>query len=76
MKLMRYVPASLMTKSGIIKDERDTPHRQVRHRDGKLLRGGIGLMTGLGWNDRWVLLVFYELELYPCSARWRCFEGL
>jgi len=58
MELMRYVLASLMTKSGIIKDERDTPHRRVRHRDGKLLRGGIGLTTGLGWSDRWVSLVF------------------
>ncbi|KAF9474917.1 hypothetical protein BDN70DRAFT_884348 [Pholiota conissans] len=43
--------ASVMTKSGIIKDERDTPMRRVRHRDGKLLRGGIGLTTGLGWSD-------------------------
>ncbi|PPQ76682.1 hypothetical protein CVT26_004481 [Gymnopilus dilepis] len=43
---------SVMTKSGIIKDERDTPMRRVRHRDGKLLRGGIGLTTGLGWSDR------------------------
>jgi len=61
MQLMRYVPASLMTKSGIIKDERDTPHRRVRHRDGKLLRGGIGLTTGLGWSDRWVYWSFiYE----------------
>ena len=41
-----------MTKSGIIKDERDTVTRRVRHRDGKLLRGGIGLTTGLGWSDR------------------------
>jgi len=54
-----YVLASLMTKSGIIKDERDTPHRRVRHQDGKLLRGGIGLTTRLGWSDRSVLLVFY-----------------
>ena len=43
---------SVMTKSGIIKDERDTLTRRVRHRDGKLLRGGIGLTTGLGWSDR------------------------
>jgi len=61
MELMRYVLASLMTKSGIIKDERDTPHRRVRHRDGKLLRGGIGLTTGLGWSDRLVYWSFiYE----------------
>ena len=46
--------ASVMTKSGVAKDERDTPMRRVRHRDGKLLRGGIGLTTGLGWSDRWV----------------------
>ncbi|KAF8872210.1 hypothetical protein CPB84DRAFT_1854588 [Gymnopilus junonius] len=42
---------SVMTKSGIIKDERDTPMRRTRHRDGKLLRGGLGLTTGLGWSD-------------------------
>jgi hypothetical protein len=41
-----------VTKSGIMKDERDTPKRRVRHRDGKLLRGGIGLTTELGWSDR------------------------
>lgn len=45
-----------MTKSGIFKDERDTVKRRVRHRDGRLLRGGIGLTTGLGWSDRSVLL--------------------
>ncbi|KAF8171133.1 hypothetical protein BJ912DRAFT_887235 [Pholiota molesta] len=43
--------ASVVTKSGIIKDDRDTPMRRVRHRDGRLLRGGIGLTTGLGWSD-------------------------
>ncbi|TFK21025.1 hypothetical protein FA15DRAFT_682284 [Coprinopsis marcescibilis] len=42
---------SIATKSGVIKDERDTPMRRVRHRDGRLLRGGIGLTTGLGWSD-------------------------
>ncbi|EMD37234.1 hypothetical protein CERSUDRAFT_95490 [Gelatoporia subvermispora B] len=42
---------SVMTKSGIFKDERDTVRRRHRHRDGKLLRGGIGLTTGLGWSD-------------------------
>ena len=48
-------PACTATaKTGIIKDERDTPMRRVRHRDGRLLRGGIGLTTGLGWSDRWV----------------------
>ena len=44
---------SVVTKSGLIKDERDTVTRRVRHRDGKLLRGGIGLTTGLGWSDRY-----------------------
>ncbi|OBZ66417.1 hypothetical protein A0H81_13704 [Grifola frondosa] len=42
---------SIMTKSGVFKDGRDTPKRRVRHRDGRLLRGGIGLTTGLGWSD-------------------------
>ena len=41
-----------VTKSGIMKDEWDTHKRWVRHRDGKLLREGIGLTTGLGWSDR------------------------
>ncbi|OSC99636.1 hypothetical protein PYCCODRAFT_1446724 [Trametes coccinea BRFM310] len=43
--------ASIMTKSGLFKDERDTVKRRVRHRDGRLLAGGIGLTTGLGWSD-------------------------
>ncbi|KAG6874857.1 hypothetical protein C0992_006234 [Termitomyces sp. T32_za158] len=34
-----------------LKDARDTVKRRVRHRDGRLLRGGIGLTTGLGWSD-------------------------
>lgn len=42
---------SIMTKSGIIKDDRDTVKRRVRHRDGRLLREGLGLTTGLGWSD-------------------------
>ncbi|CDO76849.1 hypothetical protein BN946_scf185033.g46 [Trametes cinnabarina] len=42
---------SIMTKSGLFKDERDTVKRRVRHRDGRLLAGGIGLTTGLGWSD-------------------------
>ncbi|KAF8638859.1 hypothetical protein AX17_001915 [Amanita inopinata Kibby_2008] len=45
------IDVSVMTKSGIMKDERDTPRRRNRHRDGRLLRGGIGLTTGLGWSD-------------------------
>ena len=40
-----------MTKSGLFKDERDTERRRTRHRDGRLLRGGLGLTTGLGWSD-------------------------
>ena len=51
--LLKYLLGSVMTKSGLIKDERDTVTRRVRHRDGKLLRGGIGLTTGLGWSDRY-----------------------
>ncbi|TCD60040.1 hypothetical protein EIP91_010849 [Steccherinum ochraceum] len=43
--------ASVMTKSGLFKDSRDTHQRRTRHRDGRLLRGGIGLTTGLGWSD-------------------------
>jgi hypothetical protein len=39
------------TCSKHVKDTRDTPRRRVRHRDGKLLQGGIGLTTGLGWSD-------------------------
>lgn len=45
---------STATKAGIMKDKRDTPMRKERHRDGRLLRGGIGLTTGLGWSDRYV----------------------
>ncbi len=48
-----FLDVSTMTKSGIMKDVRDTPMRRHRHRDGKLLRGGIGLTTGLGWSDRY-----------------------
>lgn len=39
----------------------------MRHRDGRLLRGGIGLTTGLGWSDRWV--VGFVLSLYFLSER-------
>ncbi|KAF9021641.1 hypothetical protein BDZ89DRAFT_1115863 [Hymenopellis radicata] len=45
------VDTTKSTKSSILKDSRDTPRRRVRHKDGKLLRGGIGLTTGLGWSD-------------------------
>jgi hypothetical protein len=58
--------ASVVTKSGIIKDDRDTPMRRVRHRDGRLLRGGIGLTTGLGWSDRWVFMFFSVFVLWMC----------
>ncbi|KAF7370696.1 Ribosomal protein 60S [Mycena sanguinolenta] len=46
-------PASAIfpTSDPLPRDTRDTPKRRVRHRDGKLLRGGIGLTTGLGWSD-------------------------
>lgn len=43
--------ASVMTKNGLFKDERDTDRRRRRHRDGRLLREGLGLTTGLGWSD-------------------------
>ncbi len=47
---------STITKTGTLKkDERNTPMRKERHRDGRLLRGGIGLTTGLGWSDRYVV---------------------
>ncbi|KAG9313735.1 hypothetical protein JVU11DRAFT_6089 [Chiua virens] len=39
------------TSSKHPKDARDTFQRRVRHRDGRLLQGGIGLTTGLGWSD-------------------------
>lgn len=43
-----------MTKSGLLyKDPRDTVRRRIRHRDGHLLRAGMGLTTGLGWSDRY-----------------------
>lgn len=48
------------TSSKHPKDARDTPQRRVRHRDGRLLKGGIGLTTGLGWSDRSVPLLFFS----------------
>ncbi|KAJ6581395.1 hypothetical protein B0H19DRAFT_1251623 [Mycena capillaripes] len=64
-KLLPHPPASLApspapspasavfpnAERSLPRDTRDTPNRRVRHRDGKLLRGGIGLTTGLGWSD-------------------------
>ncbi|KAJ6518661.1 hypothetical protein C8R45DRAFT_1084769 [Mycena sanguinolenta] len=46
-------PSSALFPTGdpLPRDTRDTPKRRVRHRDGKTLRGGIGLTTGLGWSD-------------------------
>ncbi|KAF7789739.1 hypothetical protein EIP86_000685 [Pleurotus ostreatoroseus] len=43
---------SMTTKSGLFKDPRDTQRRRIRHRDGQLLKAGMGLTTGLGWSDR------------------------
>ncbi|GJE96236.1 hypothetical protein PsYK624_124300 [Phanerochaete sordida] len=42
---------SVTTKSGLQRDPRDTERRRVRHRDGRLLKAGMGLTTGLGWSD-------------------------
>ncbi|KAF8062544.1 hypothetical protein FPV67DRAFT_1673016 [Lyophyllum atratum] len=39
------------TAKGPLKDARDTMERRARHKDGRLLKGGIGLTTGLGWSD-------------------------
>ncbi|KAG7088083.1 hypothetical protein E1B28_012114 [Marasmius oreades] len=39
------------SKASLFKDTRDTPVRRLRHKDGKLLKGGLGLTTGLGWSD-------------------------
>ncbi|KAE9399932.1 hypothetical protein BT96DRAFT_677046 [Gymnopus androsaceus JB14] len=43
--------SSIQTRSGLLKDTRDTSSRRLRHKDGRLLKGGIGLTTGLGWSD-------------------------
>ncbi|KIP10438.1 hypothetical protein PHLGIDRAFT_33836, partial [Phlebiopsis gigantea 11061_1 CR5-6] len=42
---------SVATKSGLQRDPRDTVRRRLRHRDGRLLKAGMGLTTGLGWSD-------------------------
>ncbi|KZW00446.1 hypothetical protein EXIGLDRAFT_761792 [Exidia glandulosa HHB12029] len=39
------------SKLPIPKDGRDTERRRSRHRNGHLLRQGVGLTTGLGWSD-------------------------
>ena len=53
-------------KTGLFKDDRDTIKRRTRHRDGRLLRGGIGLTTGLGWSDRYANAL-YDLLSPGCS---------
>ena len=58
-----------MTKSGLFKDARDTQRRRTRHRDGRLLRGGIGLTTGLGWSDRYVYFPFSPLRHFVNLSR-------
>ena len=52
-------------KTGLFKDKRDTTNRRTRHRDGRLLCGGIGLTTGLGWSDRYVNTLCDLLSSYP-----------
>ncbi|KAH9968033.1 hypothetical protein BC827DRAFT_466082 [Russula dissimulans] len=64
------VVSNSMTKSGVFKDERDTIRRRVRHRDGRLLRGGIGLTTGLGWSDRYADAIF--VVRHPLTVFFHC----
>lgn len=54
---------SVKTKSGLQKDPRDTERRRIRHKDGRLLRAGMGLTTGLGWSDRSVPLMYHTLSM-------------
>ena len=54
---------SAMTKSGLYKDERDTVVRRRRHRDRKLLLGGLGLTTGLVWSDRCVVSFLFVIYI-------------
>jgi len=62
-------PASTKTNgTGLLKDSRHTEDRRTRHRDGRLLRGGIGLTTGLGWSDRLVVSMFLFLLCSPQSS--------
>ncbi|KAL0579885.1 hypothetical protein V5O48_002132 [Marasmius crinis-equi] len=42
---------SIDSKASLLKDTRDTPVRRLRHKNQNLLRGGLGLTTGLGWSD-------------------------
>ena len=55
----------MTTHSTPPRDARDTARRRARHKDGRLLRGGIGLTTGLGWSDRWVALVLFGPSSLP-----------
>ncbi|KAF8513254.1 hypothetical protein BU17DRAFT_68869 [Hysterangium stoloniferum] len=48
---MSPVGSMFSTLSKHPRDARDTEKRRQRHKDGRLLRGGIGLTTGLGWSD-------------------------
>ncbi|KAI6163617.1 hypothetical protein EDD17DRAFT_1506965 [Pisolithus thermaeus] len=57
----------LLTSSKHLKDLRDTSRRWTRHCDEKLLKGGIGLPTGLGWTDRSCHLQQCLLHLLSCS---------
>ncbi|KAG1888143.1 hypothetical protein F4604DRAFT_1916061 [Suillus subluteus] len=70
--------ASLLTNSSTgskhPKDSRDTPGRRVRHRDGRLLRGGIGLTTD--WRSQLDLPLpsrFYPLHVrFSVLCRFHC----
>lgn len=48
------MPSEDLSQSAVFKDDRDTYRRRNRHRNGRLLREGVGLTTGLGWSDRCV----------------------
>jgi len=70
---MIEIGPSLMTSVSKLRDERDTPKRRRRHRDGGLLRGGIGLTTGLGWSDRFFsflsFLICFHSSSFQLSAK-------
>jgi len=57
------------TATGLSKDTRDTPMRRTRHRDGRLLKGGVGLTTGLGWSDRLVACFFGLVQVFGVLDR-------
>lgn len=59
--------------TGLQKDPRDTERRRLRHKDGRLLRAGMGLTTGLGWSDRYATpLLFCSLSSCPMQRGRRC----